>query len=1176
MMSPKMSRTVGPHATGSLNLMSCVRESSPLQDYEADVDKNVVSKRKFWNPKKWFRKKQKTSDEHMTHGSHIPHSQQEHRDVEGARSRSTDELSTDEEPSRSNEVRNSSSMHPGLSVSHDSVFHPLNSSDLELDGAQSSSSLSISQPLGDSKLQTELSSRLQLRRGRGDTSEDDEGLPRSPPCGSPAAATDSFLILEKAVNKDLPCKSHSTCSDGSLLSMDGSEMEEDSIGLPSRNSSKVSLNEKKPELDIELGPTSLSVPLNHSAAHHRVSVRPKRTYGAPRRKKGQIATALPATPEVNEESSIRSISPESITTEPIIELYSSTSRTSALTNPPRPDIKLKCNSLPAGVTPPTGDSFRLSRSRSNAGKSQDDAALPVQEKEEKLSLFDRLFPRRSGKKKKKEEKVMERNTIMEVDSGSAKRTSDEKVVHTQPIPVTVSKAQPETRPRTSHTYAKREEVKPTVVPRTGAASRQRIQPIDIPSSPTSPRESSSVEPISPVTPERLYHARTSPIQLELENVLKQRQIQHSNVKETVRDVTTHTSSSITTTTKEHSEIKSIVVEETKSRAKFAALSSLQQRVLNLSSAVEEDQLPPSVEIAIPKPKKTISKSYSFKNQSEKLIVLDGDRLSADSSKTVTKSSSLDSIKNLDEPKLKSELQMILKPVQKLCDKVDKPPEVETQNNEIITVNNKSVTESALKEAERTQVHSEQSSSTYTYNTSSSNTFEEHSVQTNKEPVLLPFNDAITISGPSHTAIVNVTSQADNINHNTITSETECVENEGIKSIVHKESQISVTKIHLKQKSTEIIRTSVTVPKENVPEFLNKQLNKVEQRSASNIILTMKPDEVEQSKTKTTSGDDLERPQLLPRKFSKEDVEIIERDGDSECSKDVSPPKTPTLVPVTPTTPNQNRFRKNDSKPSSRKSSIISITPESPVRDHLKDRALKARSISLDSLKTDQNGNDPSTGAADKSSQDSLDKLDRRTGDGVILRRKSLVKHKNEEEPELMKVFARRSLKLKDGDVEQIQESIAEEKLRESNKENVKDATGEDPQKKKEDCSMQNKLIKSSFNDSKKSTESLRTSGEESDVHLRRSISNNVFLSSHRAVSLNLAKPQPTHELSIRKQPSLNERRRTDWQSVKEQNYSEKRAESETITTISTNSDIPTKNFSQRKAEWEKRVQQAQK
>lgn len=57
-------------------------------------------------------------------------------------------------------------------------------------------------PFYDTKkyFQTELSSKLRLRRGRGDTSEDDEGLPRSPPCGSPAVPTDSFLILEKTVN----------------------------------------------------------------------------------------------------------------------------------------------------------------------------------------------------------------------------------------------------------------------------------------------------------------------------------------------------------------------------------------------------------------------------------------------------------------------------------------------------------------------------------------------------------------------------------------------------------------------------------------------------------------------------------------------------------------------------------------------------------------------------------------------------------------------------------------------------------------------------------------------------------------------------------------------------------------------------------------------------------------
>lgn len=50
--------------------------------------------------------------------------------------------------------RSSGSMHPGLSVSHDSVFHSPNSgSDMELDAAESSSSLSISQPFIDQRLQ---------------------------------------------------------------------------------------------------------------------------------------------------------------------------------------------------------------------------------------------------------------------------------------------------------------------------------------------------------------------------------------------------------------------------------------------------------------------------------------------------------------------------------------------------------------------------------------------------------------------------------------------------------------------------------------------------------------------------------------------------------------------------------------------------------------------------------------------------------------------------------------------------------------------------------------------------------------------------------------------------------------------------------------------------------------
>lgn len=45
--------------------------------------------------------------------------------------------------------------------------------------------------------QTELTERLRLRRGRGDTSEDDEGLPHSP-CNSPTAS-DGLLVDKTAI-----------------------------------------------------------------------------------------------------------------------------------------------------------------------------------------------------------------------------------------------------------------------------------------------------------------------------------------------------------------------------------------------------------------------------------------------------------------------------------------------------------------------------------------------------------------------------------------------------------------------------------------------------------------------------------------------------------------------------------------------------------------------------------------------------------------------------------------------------------------------------------------------------------------------------------------------------------------------------------------------------------------
>ncbi|XP_066154495.1 muscle M-line assembly protein unc-89-like isoform X2 [Euwallacea fornicatus] len=1085
-----MSATVGAHSgTGPLSLMSCVRESSPLQDFEQEKN---VSKRKFWNPKKWFRKKQKTGEDIVVH-SHSHH-HPEQRDVDGNRSRSTGELSTDEEiPPRSHhEVRNSASMHPGLSVSHDSVFHPLNSgsSDLELEGAQSSSSLSVSQPLGDAKLQTELSSKLRLRRaGRGDTSEDDEGLPRSPPCGSPAAATDSFLILEKTANhKDLPTKSHSTCSDGSLLSMDGSEMDEDSVGPQSRHSSRVSLNEKQ-ESDLEFDFST--TPLNHSAAHHRVSVRPKRTYGAPRRKNGQLSSALPATPEVNEDSSVRSVSPESVTTEPITDLYSSSVRNLHNSTLVPSEVKLKCNSLPAGVVPPSSSSFRLSRSKSNAGKSQDDSLRNEELREERVSLFERLFPRRSGKKKKKE--VVK----MEVDSGRTSLSEEKKVFSTTQIKQTVwSQTQ----------------IKPSVAPRTGAASRQRIQPIDIPASPKEHRSSVQMtQEVSPLEPSVLQSPplQSSPIQTELENLLKQRQLVPKDtplpIKLSPPLVTTTYSSETKTTT-----------EDIRNKIKIAGLSSLQQRVLTLNS--EEDFSCKSLTDP-PKPARALAKSHSFKSRIKEDKPQEEPDNMAERRKSITKASSLDSVKDLEEPVKRSELKLILKPVETYRETVE---EIEVATTK---------------------------------------TTQENTILKQKA-----FN-TITITGPSHTAIVNVISGKSE-SFSSVTSEKTSVESEDEKKHITKDSQVSITKIQLKQET-----------KSHVPEFMNKQLNKVEVRPSSNIIFSMKSPRISPESSplrpKTLFNFPSGEVSKMSRKFSKDDVEIIENNPEV---KDVSPPKTPPVVATTPTTP--TRFKKNDSKPSSRKSSVISITsPESPpVKVSSRDRAMKMRSISLDSLKTEEKL-DIST--PDKSSQDSLDK---RASDGVVLRRKSFAKQKNEEEPELMKVFARRSLKLRDEDIGHLQEAIADERRqRDSDKENNSETT---PKAEKKSIIKETKEeVKSNklpLMELKKSPELIKNLvKEEPEVQLRKSLNNNVFLATQRAASLNMPKTIVT-DFHIKKQASLNERRRTEqWITPKKaESIEEVKTDTEIIiATDSVKEEVRTetkKNFSQRRAEWEKRVQQAQK
>ncbi|KAF4523370.1 hypothetical protein B566_EDAN005525 [Ephemera danica] len=125
----------------------------------------------------------------------------------------------------------------------------------------------------------------------------------------------TYIWSTPPFHQEAPTKSHSTCSDGSLLSMGSSEMDEDS--QVSGHSSKVSLHDRAPpphepaaaafggtDFDLEMVGESLEAPLSHSAARHKIAVRPRRTHGAPRhyRRTQQMSSmVLPTTPEANEE-----------------------------------------------------------------------------------------------------------------------------------------------------------------------------------------------------------------------------------------------------------------------------------------------------------------------------------------------------------------------------------------------------------------------------------------------------------------------------------------------------------------------------------------------------------------------------------------------------------------------------------------------------------------------------------------------------------------------------------------------------------------------------------------------------------------------------------------------------------------------------------------------------------
>ncbi|CAG9571578.1 unnamed protein product [Danaus chrysippus] len=158
--------------------------------------------------------------------------------------------------------------------------------------------------------------------------------------------------------------SQSSCSDGSLLSVGSSEMDDDS----SSGHQLEQTRHEHSDVYTSSEPPSGVAPLSHSAARHKMAVRPRRNHALPRRKKNNsiAASALPITPELNEEMT-RSTTPEVIlkSSEVVTESFSSSTTAKhhmivkdqqqqlnrelqkVLETPS--DTKLKSSSLPPGL-----------------------------------------------------------------------------------------------------------------------------------------------------------------------------------------------------------------------------------------------------------------------------------------------------------------------------------------------------------------------------------------------------------------------------------------------------------------------------------------------------------------------------------------------------------------------------------------------------------------------------------------------------------------------------------------------------------------------------------------------------------------------------------------------------------------------------------------------------------
>ncbi|XP_065206432.1 uncharacterized protein DDB_G0284459 isoform X2 [Planococcus citri] len=556
--------------TGNFHVfgMSCVREASPpLQD--TDHLRNDMKKKKLLQPfraiGRILRRKPRSPVISSSNGSvdavaATIRSSKENFDAceqpldsnwePTNKSHSTSHL-TDDTTDNSQRRTLQSTL---LSVSHDSVF----TAEQRSPDSGSETSLYIHPTrlnFPHSSVRAELLEVIRKRNLENNVSDDEDlGLPRSPVSNSPTTADDIFT-KEHIVTKS----SQSTCSDGSLLSMGSSEIDEESYCHSSRHSSKLSLYEKRistgsysatsnnDRSSTNNSPSGNGTSLSHSAAKHKMAVKPKRNHGAPHKKR-QIITnnTLPTTPEVNEENSHKILPPEDKQqkvaetgqsdehesnqnyvyktsqreSRTIVEYtnhhqhqhHSSNNNNTSVTQINTSTVtcsttqQSKCASLPAGVSLSPAPSFKLiTRSKSNAANSiqqspdetVDESATEVSsKKEESGSFFSRLLLRRSSKKKKNAVDESDANQKSDIEmewetTSTESATSSTTKEDSGPIPY----ANGINNAMKNHPLF-----------------RQRIEPLNLPDIPASPPPT-AMESMPPTATSKI-HTSTVPINMD--------------------------------------------------------------------------------------------------------------------------------------------------------------------------------------------------------------------------------------------------------------------------------------------------------------------------------------------------------------------------------------------------------------------------------------------------------------------------------------------------------------------------------------------------------------------------------------------------------------------------------------------------------------------------------------